>query len=164
MTDFFLLLSTQNENLRHWFFTLIFSLFVQSVRNMRVKNPTSCIDVKRDDMDTEASKWCMFSFQTALLTKLEEVYGFMTEWMFCMFSNATADVRYEEMKGKSCVHFEDKSLKHKVINSVCFRTKYRPKGHDSVSFIQREHHLLLMQMQNTRSHFNWWSVHKETIR
>ncbi len=60
----------------------------------------------------------------------------MTEWMFCIFSNVTADVRCEEIKGKSCVNFEDKSLKHQAISSVCFRTNYEPKGHDSVLFPQ----------------------------
>lgn len=38
--------------------------------------------------------------------------GSKTEWMFCTFSNVTADVRCEGIKGKSCVNFEDKSLKN----------------------------------------------------
>lgn len=47
----------------------------------------------------------MYVFISALLAKLEKVCGDVTEWMFCMFSNATADVRCEEMRGESCVHF-----------------------------------------------------------
>lgn len=39
----------------------------------------------------------------------------MTEWMFCMFSNVTADVRCEEIKGKSCVCFM--RIKAQNINS-----------------------------------------------
>lgn len=64
-------------------------------------------------------------------------------------SNVTADVRREEVQAER-LNFEDKSLKHQVMNSVCFRTKYEPKGHGDVSFIQRDHpHLLLTRVQNT---------------
>lgn len=75
----------------------------------------------------------------------------MVEWVCCMFSNVTADVRRKEIKGRSCLSFEDKSLKHQIKSSVGFRTK----GHDNASFIQCDHqHLLLTQMQNTRLSFN----------
>lgn len=81
--------------------------------------------------------------------------------MFCMFSNVTADVRCEENQMEVlCTFWGKKSLKHQVINSVCFRAKCEPKGHDSVSFIRCDHQHIPLTQNNAEYSIKFYQLER----